>query len=114
MTMTVQLVICDSCGNGVYTRCVGDSRSCSCGSISVTQDSFGFNRIESIDSYTTTDVEIKQSEESLYVDFEDANDKFGVVNDGNKFASVVKSNKDLKIKPRRFFGDDIQDLASIW
>ena len=114
MTISVELVICEACENGIYTRCAGDSRTCGCGSLVVTQDAFGFNRIEALDSYTKTDIEIRQIEESLFCDFDDAVDKFGLVKNGTKFADVVKSKKVVQTQPRRPFESELQSLASIW
>ena len=111
LTKSVLYVICESCGNGVFSRCIGDRRECGCGNVIVEEMENGHTSVVSPKSkHASYTVNTKYDEFRLYEDFEEMNDRFGLVVDGVRFLKQLNSSR-VAIKPRNHFEDEIENFA---
>ena len=114
MTNTkIGVIVCNNCGAGVFLRCGGDVRSCSCEYLTMSD-----NGVETVDSETNYkvfhDVELRKSVEDLKADFEECNDKFGVFKDGLRMVAHLSiPNRNIVKSVRRRFDEDESGMLSL-
>jgi len=100
-------LICNNCGNGLYARCDGDVRECTCGNATI-KNVNGLVMYKSVDGHVdVTTVEVKQDEFTLIEDFEEMKDRFGLIKDGKKCINTKRA----EINPRRYFEHDLDNLV---
>lgn len=77
--MKINAVICNKCGDTVFSRTKRDMRYCSCGAIAVDG---GFSYIKTsgnAENITHTIIDVETDKEILYNDWNKAIDKLGLI-----------------------------------
>ena len=81
--MLVRAVHCEECNTTVYSRASEDLRECQCGRVRVYGgflSHFKYDIMGKKTKYKTIKMEIQATPEDLYDDYENMEDKFGLVN----------------------------------
>lgn len=88
--LTVNAVICKKCGDTVYSRAQHDMRWCSCSSISI-DGGFDYTKVSgNPGDFEQTTVRVRATIEELYRDWNNGDDKFGLIK-GKKLQSSTQA-----------------------
>ena len=81
--LLVRAIHCEECNTTVYSRASEDLRECRCGRVRVYGgflSHFKYDIIEKKTKYKTIKMEIKATPDDLYDDYENMEDRFGLIN----------------------------------
>jgi len=80
--LLVRAIHCEECNTTVYSRATDDLRECECGRVRVYGGFMGHFKYEITDKktkYKTIKMNIKATPSDLYDDYENMEDKFGLI-----------------------------------
>lgn len=80
--MKVNAVVCCDCGDTVFSRAGHDMRECGCGSLAV-DGGFGYVKISGV-GHKLTVIDIPQTRDELYCDWNERKDKYGLIKGAKK------------------------------
>ena len=112
MTILNKVVICGKCDGGVFMRCVGDLRSCSCEYLTI--DDGVVSCADDLQDYRIEEaVPFKQTDAALQADFDECNDRFGLFKSGTKMVAHLRSGKVVVKSVRRGYFDDAEGQLAL-
>jgi len=83
MTMKINAIKCDQCGDIVFSRARHDMRGCSCGEVAI-DGGFDYNKIcFRTSSPQRVEIEVNATKKELYDDWNNNKEKYGLIKDPN-------------------------------